>query len=232
MKVKTKLGKSSGLRPTHSFDLWGVLLDQNLLGERKIEIYKQQAGKNQLEEDEVRQVLKDYRDFLDGKPWATGSRRSDIIDALDSLKGVKDVEKDFARAFMQDTLKVMEDILEAGEGVIIFTSKPAPGLREQLSSTLGRTIGEVRVGDKGDPGTFKSVYELERQQGNRLISHTADELPELVAANKSGLFPSRNLVYVNRNESNSKEKVQKAGIDWYVEDLRDVDYLGIPGFES
>ena len=62
-----------------------------------------------------------------------------------------------------------------------------------------------------------------------MISHTADELPELVAANKSGLFPSRNLVYVNRNESNSKEKVQNAGIDWYVEDVRDVDYLGIPG---
>lgn len=224
MNAKEKKEISSGLKPVHSFDLWGVLVDQKLLGQRKIDLYKSNARKNRVPEHEIMRIVQDYRDLLDGKPWATGSRRSDIIDALEGQEWVMEVQTQFKSAFMPDALTVMDEILKAGAGVLIFTSKPAPGLREQLASTLGREIGEVRWGNKGDPAVFKTVYDLEMKLGNRIVSHTADELPELVAASKSGLFPSKGLIYINRNQSNSEEDVKKAGIAWYVNDLREVKY--------
>ena len=39
----------------------------------------------------------------------------------------------------------------------------------------------------------------------------ADELPELVAARKSGLFTRQGLIYVNRNDSNLEEGVREEG---------------------
>ena len=224
MNADEKKENSSGLKPMYSFDLWGVLIDQKILGQRKIDFYESNARKNRVPEHEIIGTVQDYRDLLDGKPWATGSRRSDIIDALEGQEWVMEVQTQFKSAFMPDALMVMDEILKAGARVLIFTSKPAPGLREQLASTLGRDIGEVRWGNKGDPEIFKNVYDLETKLGNRIVSHTADELPELVAASKSGLFPTEGLIYINRNESNSEEDVKKAGIGRYVNDLREVKY--------
>jgi len=218
---------SSGLKPVHSFDLWGVLIDQYVLGERKIDLYKETARAEKVPEDEITRVVQEYRDLLDGKSWATGSRRSDIIDALEGEEPANDIQIDYTTAFMKDALMVMKRILDAGEGILIFTSKPVSTLGEQLSATIGKKIGEVRWGNKGDPATFRSVYDLEKGLGNRLVSHTADELPELVAAKESGLFPLNGLIYVNRNESNSEDQVRKAGIEKYVNDLRDVEYTSL-----
>ena len=227
MSENRKMFVSPGLKPVHSFDLWGVLLDQQVLGERKIELYRETAGREKQSKDEIEGVVRDYRDLLAGKPRATGSKRIDIIYALGGGELDEQIRQDYALAFMQDALVVMRQIIEAGEGVLIFTSKPAPGLREQLASRLGKNIGEVRWGNKGNPATFRSVYDLEKKLGNQLVSHTADELPELLAARKSRLFPSQGLIYVNRNESNSEDEVRKAGIDRYINDLRDVEYTAL-----
>lgn len=227
MSENKKIVDSPALKPVHSFDLWGVLLDQQVLGEKKIGLYREMAGREKVPTDEIERVVRDYRDLLAGKSRATGSRRRDIIGALGGAKLDEQIQHDYALVFMQDALEVIRQILEKGEGVLIFTSKPAPGLREQLAARLGRNIGEVRWGNKGDPATFKSLYDLEKKLGNQLVSHTADELPELLAAKKSRLFPIEGLIYVNRNESNSEDAVRKAGIERYVNDLRDVEYTAM-----
>ena len=58
-----------------------------------------------------------------------------------------------------------------------------------------------------------------------MVSHTADELDELIVARESGLFSPNGLIYVNRNQSHSENEVRKAGIEWFVSDLRQVEYL-------
>ncbi len=83
---------------------------------------------------------------------------------------------------------------------------------------------EIRWGNKSNPHSFKEVCQKETRLGNRVVTHTADELPELMAARKSGLFHENALVYVNRNNYNSKDSVTEEGIHCYVDDLRDVKY--------
>ena len=69
------------------------------------------------------------------------------------------------------------------------------------------------------------MHDRQLKHGNHIVSHTADELPELVAAKKSGLFHPDGLIYINRNDSNSSEQVKSEGIIRYVDDLRTVNYV-------
>jgi hypothetical protein len=194
------------------------------LGQQKIDIYEEIARKEKIPEHEITRVTQNYRALLDGKPWATGPRKAEIIDALAAPAPSNEHQLCYDSCFIQDALEVIKEILEAGEGAIIFTSEPAPGLREQLVPKIGERIGVVRHGNKTDPGSFKAVYDLERRFGNIIITHTADELPELIAARKSGLFQPGALIYVNRNDSNSEKMVESEGIHCYVNDLRNVKY--------
>ena len=59
----------SRLKPYHSFDLWGVLVNQYVLGERKIALYRETARKRKSSEDEIERVVRDYQALLDGKSW-------------------------------------------------------------------------------------------------------------------------------------------------------------------
>ena len=61
-------GSLSELKPMHSFDLWGVLLDQYVLGGRKTNLYKKIARMNSVPQDEIKRVVRGYREFMDGKP--------------------------------------------------------------------------------------------------------------------------------------------------------------------
>ncbi|MBL7211833.1 MAG: hypothetical protein ISS61_05590 [Desulfobacteraceae bacterium] len=219
-----KPGVLSGLKRVHSFDLWGVVVDKHLLGQWKIETYEKLSKKEKVPEDNMKRVVREYRDLLDGKSWATGSRKSEIIDAIDRPALANGIRPYYASAFMKDALDAMREILDADEGVMIFTSKPASGLREQLAACLGERMGEIRWGNKSDPDAFREVYEQETQLGNRMVTHTADELPELIAARKSGLFHPNGLIHINRNDSNSEDTVALEGIHCYVDDLRDVKY--------
>ena len=224
MENNGKNASSPAPKPVHSFDLWGVVAHQHILGERKVKLYKALSRKAKVSEDIIGQVVKDYVDMLDGQPWATGARKSEIIDAIDAPTFAAGIYPDYSKGFISDALVVMRDILDAGQGVIIFTSKPAPGLDRQLVVALGEKIDEICFDDKHHPNAFKTVYDRQLKHGNHIVSHTADELPELIAAKKSGLFHPDGLIYINRNDSNSSEHVKSEGIIRYVDDLRTVNY--------
>jgi len=68
MTDKKTIEGPSGLKPMHSFDLSRVLLDQYVLGKRKINLYKNIARRNRVPENEIKRIIRNYRDFLDGKP--------------------------------------------------------------------------------------------------------------------------------------------------------------------
>jgi hypothetical protein len=213
-----------GYRPVHAFDLWGVVVNQYFLGQHKIEIYEKMAKRDNVPQDVRSRVVQNYRTLLDGESWATGPRKAEITGAINCPGLDEEIRHYYASALMEDALYVFGEILDAGGGIVIFTSEPAPRFREQLPPGLRERIGEIRHANKSDPASFKEMYARERGLGHIVVSHTADELPELIAAKKSGLFQQAGLIYVNRNDSNSEEKVRGEGIGHYVDDLRDVNY--------
>ncbi len=227
MECNGKPVVSFDLKPMHSFDLWGVIVDKHVLGKWKIQTYEELAQKEKIPKDTVRRVVREYRNLLDGEPWATGPRKSEIIDAIDGPALAHGIRPHYASAFMKDALCAMRKILDAGQKLMIFTSKPAPELGEQLAASHGEKMVEIRWGDKSNPHSFKEVCQKETRLGNRVVTHTADELPELMAARKSGLFHENGLIYVNRNNCNSKDRVTEEGIHCYVDDLRDVKYSSL-----
>ena len=56
--------------------------------------------------------------------------------------------------------------------------------------------------------------------------HTADELPEMEAAVESRLFSGTNgkTIFINRNNTVTREQARNAGIDRYEDKLTDVGY--------
>lgn len=219
----------SGMTPVHSFDLWGVLIDADLLGARKVGAYQNHAQQTGVNPDIVTQNVSNYNALLRGEPWATGDRKSEIIDAVE--KPIMDkngyIPLDYSGVFYEDALATMGSILDAGEGVIVFSSKPAPWLKPNMAQDLAQRIGTIYAGPKNKPEGFRAVVEQERAMNRHPVSHTADELPELVAALQSGLFSPSGLVYVNRNNSNSEQAVNAAGIQIYVPTLADVAYTAM-----
>jgi hypothetical protein len=216
---------AEGLQPLHSFDLWGVIVDQIILGQRKIQLFKDLAAKQGMPPEEIARIVREYQDLLNGEPYAVGTRKGEIIDAMDAPTFAHGILPDYATAFFPDAVAVMKAILDTGEKVMVFTSKPAEGLVEQLSGAVGHRIDDIRYADKNRPDAFRELFHQQQREGNRWISHTADELPELIAARKTGLFSPPGLIYINRNNSNSREDVQKHGICRYVNDLREIGYL-------
>jgi hypothetical protein len=225
MAAQREYALVEGLQPLHSFDLWGVIVDQISLGQRKIQLFKDLAAKQGMPAEEIARIIREYQDLLNGELYAVGTRKSEIIDAMDAPAFAQGILPDYATAFFPDAVAVMKAILDMGEKVMVFTSKPAEGLVEQLSVAVGHRIDDIRYADKNLPDAFRELFHYQQREGNCWISHTADELPELIAARKTGLFSPPGLIYINRNNSNSREDVQIHGICRYVNDLRDIDYL-------
>jgi hypothetical protein len=217
----------SGFRPVHSFDLWGVVVNQYILGQHKIEIYEEIAKRARVPKEVRKRVARNYRALLKGESWAMGPRKAEITGAMNCPGLDDEIRHYYASALMEDALCVFDEILDAGGGIVIFTSEPAPSFKEQLPTGLRERIGEIRHANKSNPASFIEIYARERSLGHIVVSHTADELPELIAARKSGLFHEAGLIYVNRNDSNPEEKVRGEGIGHYVDDLRTVDYSTI-----
>ena len=211
----------------HASALWGVIVDPNILGQKKVECYQEVSVQQQLPKVTIERFVREHRDLLDGAPYATGSRKSEIIDAIDAPAFTKGRLPDYTTAFLPDALIVIRKIIEAGEKIMVLTSKPADGLGLQLSSCLGRCVDDIRFADKNDPTAFLDLITLQQRLCKFWISHTADELPELIAAKKSGLFHPPGLIYVNRNDSNALIDVKDKGICRYTSDLRDIGYLSI-----
>lgn len=222
-----KIIVKSEIQPVHSFDLWGPIIDADKLGQKQIELYRQLASEQKIDPETVEKVVADYQGLLEGQPWATGERKGKIIDALQCPVKQAGLEVSYDGTFQEDGLYVMQEILDANEGVIVFTSKPAPWLKENLPREISDRMGDVYADKKTDPEAFRRVFDAESRLNRKVITHTADELPELEAAVKSMLFEKQGLIYVNRNNSNSAEIVLVKGIGRYVNDLRDVGYTNL-----
>ena len=214
-----------GIQPVHSFDLWGVIIDQGKLGAEQIELYRALAKDKGFDPGAVAKTIANYKRLLVGDPWATGKRKGEIINAIEDPLENYGVKVNYSDFFHEDSILVMRQILCAKEGLIVFTSKEAPWLKEHLPQDISAGIIGIYVGDKSNRRQFERVAAEMASLKGKLITHTADELPELVAARKTGLLRG-GLIYVNRNHSNTEKAVYEAGVDVYVNDLREVGYMG------
>ena len=214
----------SGLTPVHSFDLWGVIIDSIAVSNRQISLYRQLAKDKDMDPEKAAKVIDDYEGLREGKDWATGDRKSDIIDALENPLTEAKIEFYSSDMFLADGLFVLEQILDSDESALIFTSKPAEWLTKYLPESISTRLGKIYVASKNDPAVFVKIYEEELKSGRQVVTHTADEMPELVVAKKSGMFQSGALTYVARNAGKTKEDVLAEGIDRFVTDLREVGY--------
>jgi len=210
----------SGIHPVHSFDLYGVLLDADKLGEQKIAQYEKLAGAQGMDPEAIAVVVADYRALMRGDPSLTGRRKGNIVEALSTPIEKAGIELDYKGALLEDGVYAARQILDGKERLIIFSSREAPWLKTSLPGDIADRIGDIYGDDKSEPAAFERLIAREATRSGRVVTHTADELPELLAAR--GLVP--NLIYVNRNNSNTKEVVLSQGIQTYVESLRDVPY--------
>jgi hypothetical protein len=221
----------SGIHPVHSFDLYGVLLDAEELGEQKIARYEELAKTQGINPSVRAAVVAEYRALMRGDPNVTGPRKEKIVDALSTPIEKAGIELDYKGALLEDGVDAARRILDANERLIIFSSRDAPWLKASLPGDIADRIGEIYTDNKSQPAAFERLIAIEAAMSGRVVSHTADELPELLAA--KGLIPY--LIYVNRNNSNEKELVLSRGIPMYVENLRDVPYttfIRLPGSAS
>lgn len=209
----------------HSFDVFGVIVDARKMQEVHLATYPDIADRLGIPEEEQVQTVHDYTALMNKKPWTLTERKKGIIAAMkDPLKrgGYQD---DFSQALYEDAIQVMEDIIEAGENVIAFSSRPWD--TGCLPGDLGERV-RFRQGDKTKPQTFKDFTRAEYfENGMKVVSHTADELPELEAAFASGNFEIQSLVYVERRPVEIAEVPMPEWMRVAVTDLREVGYTGI-----
>ena len=65
----------SGLKPIHSFDMYGVLVDSWKLGEEQVRLYQEVASREKLNPTLVQKAIEEYRALNRGEAWATGERK-------------------------------------------------------------------------------------------------------------------------------------------------------------
>ena len=210
----------SGIHPVHSFDLYGVLVNAETLGEQKIARYEELAKTQGIDPKVSTAVVAEYRLLLRGDPNFTGRRKQDVVNALSGPVEEAGMELDYRGALLDDGVYAARQILDAKERLIVFSSREASWLRESLPEDIAGRIGAIYRDHKSEPSAFERLVAKEAAMSGRVVSHTADELPELLAARGHIL----NLIYVNRNNSNPREFVLRQGIQMYVGSLRDVPY--------
>jgi len=210
----------SGIHPVHSFDLYGVLVDADNLGEQKIARYEELAKIQEIDPAVSAAVVAEYRALLRGDPNLTGWRKESVVDALSTPIERAGMDLDYREALLEDAIYAARQILGANERLIVFSSREAPWLKASLPGDIADRMGTIYTDNKSEPAAFERLVVKEAAMSGRVVSHTADELPELLAAR--GHIP--NLIYVNRNNSNPKEFVLNQGIRMYVENLCDVPY--------
>jgi hypothetical protein len=210
----------SGIHPVHSFDLYGVLLDADKLGEQKIARYEELAKTQGINPALRAVVVAEYRALMRGDPNFTGRKKENIVDALSAPIEKAGIELDYKGALLEDGLYAARQILDANERLIVFSSRDAPWLKTNLPGDIADRMGDIYMDNKSEPTAFERLIKKEAAMSGRVVTHTADELPELLAAR--GHVPY--LIYVNRNNSNVKELVLSQGIQMYVGNLREVPY--------
>ena len=218
------------LTPIHSFDLWGPLVNTEILGEERVRLFKKVAEKEQLDTEIAARIVAEYRALNRGEPWATGPRKPEIISALEEpLKKYPELVPNYAAAIYPDGIETLKEIFSAGEKALIFSTKSSEWVQLHLAPLVGEAEIPLYAGAKHQPEAFRHVYESELAKGGRLVTHTADELPELEAAVASGVFSGwrGKTVFVNRNNTVTRQQAVEAGINFYVSNLEAVNYRGL-----
>jgi hypothetical protein len=219
----------SSATPVHSFDLWGPLVDTDKLGQEMIRVYRQVASGQGLEQGTIEKIASDYDALLKNDPVAIKNKKT-IVPALQGPAEASGLV-DYRAGFNQDCIDAIAQILDAGERVIIYTTKPSPWVKANLPENVAARMGEVySTGPEGKTSQdFARVIMAEYGtlvdgRCGQVVSHTADQLPELVAALETGMFHKQGLVYVARDDSNTELAVRSAGIGRFVRSLGEVSY--------
>jgi hypothetical protein len=187
----------------HSFDVYGVLLDDKLMGVQIMDLFKEVA-EGKLDEEEITKRVTDYQSLIDKNPEAL-QEKPRILQEVYGYALERGATIDPSKSLYEDTLQTFAGILDQKQQVVILGSKAfdTTCLPEEISS---RMLGSY-AGPKTDPDTFR---ELVSQVGEAhiLVSHSEDGLIELRAAADSGL-KRENLVYVARDNSNIEDALSE-----------------------
>ena len=217
----------SGLVPIHSFDMYGPIVDSWILGEEQVQLFQEAARREKFEPDSIEKIISDYRALNRGESWATGLKKPEIIDALKKpIDRHSDLQPNYQAALYADALDTIKDIVGAGERILIFSTRKQKWINDYLLPFVGEMEIPQYEGNKAKPETFQTAYEQELALGRRIVTHTADELPELEAAIASGIFSEKQgkTIFVNRNNTVSNEQAKVAGIDFCVRSPKEVPY--------
>ncbi|MBI4453783.1 HAD family hydrolase [Candidatus Woesearchaeota archaeon] len=220
----THIFVSSGITPVHSFDLWGTLVIQDVLGPRVLEAYNQLMNGKESPEI-IAQNIANYDGVLKGDKKALENKKVHVDTIEDPLwtaylRGEIDVN--FDGALYQDALTVMDDIAKAGEGLCILTTGNSPWVHKAVASLnpiVGDVLGKVYSGNKAKPEAYEvAANDLSRNM-TQMVSHTEDQMKGLAGILQSELRHQVVLVYVERANLAVADDVLAQGIDHYVTDL-------------
>lgn len=187
----------------HSFDVYGVLLDQDLMGMQIIDLFKE-AATGELSNEEILRRVNDYQSLLSKQPEALREKPR-IIDEVYNYALNKGAVVDSSKALYEDTLQTLVGILDQDQQVAILGSQnfDTSNLPQEISR---RMLGSY-AGPKNNPDTFRKLVNL-MGESHRLVSHSEDGLIELKAAADSGLR-RKNLIYVARDNSNIEDALKE-----------------------
>jgi phosphoglycolate phosphatase-like HAD superfamily hydrolase len=220
----------SGIEPVHSFDLWGTLVIQEVLGPRVLDAFQElMTGKDTPEI--IAQKIVSYQGVLKGDKEALRHKKKHV-DAVEDplwpayLRGEVDV--DFKGTLYQDTLDVMGQIAEAGEGLCILTTGKSPWVKKALmsiDSRIGRTLSDVYSGDKSSPEVYEATAEDLKRKQAQMVSHTEDQMKGFEGILQSELKKQVELIYIERADLATADEVLSQGIDHHVTDLTKMSYI-------
>ncbi len=219
----------SGTQPVHSFDLWGVIVVQSVLGPRVLDAYQRLREGNE-DPESIAEKVRNYQGVLAGDKTALQNKKANVDAVEDPLWAAyrrDEIDVDFDGAIYEDALATMDDIVQAREGLCITTTGNSPWVRQALASLnplVGERLGKTYSGNKAQPEVFESTFADLASQGQQMISHTEDQMKGLAGLLNCSIREGVNIVYVERTNLTTEEEVRQAGVDVYTRDLRDVQY--------
>ncbi len=221
---------SDELKPVHSFDLWGTLVNQEILGSRVLQAYKGLMNFGSFDKKGAERNICAYESILTQKGDFLSQNKKQIVNIIENPVWIAyaggEVEISFEDVFYDDALETLEYIVKAHERVCILTTGESPwvqrALRAQISLFKDVDI-PVYFGDKTQPETYDAAALNLSKRKLKMVSHTEDTMAGFVGLLKSRLNRTVMKTYVDRADY-APETLLSLGID-YVRDLRDVSYI-------
>jgi len=218
----------------HSFDIWGVLLDNARASRGELVLYEEFAGKQRVSAEQVRTNLEMYRKAMSGK--VTGPEKARLLEPINTFVNTQFRNNpefrqrslaEMKKCFYDDTIKTIEEILHSGERVALFTSaisESANAAFHDKHPYLAGTIGVPYAWGKDVEG-FKMLEQAIANRGSALATHTEDEQKYVDEALKSKVY-QRGVVFADRKKVVLLELYPDRGTKGITvaRDLRTIDY--------